>query len=223
MVADANQAKRLTQMKLDELVVLAIDRSTDVQSVAVARAGKVQAQVFEGMDARSGVWPVKVRDFLTSQGLTVADVQVFLVGQGPGSFAGIRAALGFAQGLALPGNKRVSGLPSAAALAHTVAGKLAVVGDARRGRYWSVLYDNGVMVRDFVLATADELAAVVLNDYPVMTSDGARITELLQATFGARYVGTKMPMAADLLGSALAHPAALHDEPLPIYLQAAVK
>ena len=96
--------------------LLVIDRSTDTQSVAVAKDGKVFARVFADMDSRSADWPVRIRDFLAANGLTVNDLDQVLVGQGPGSFAGIRAALAFAQGLAL-GNAgkrdtQVVGLPS---------------------------------------------------------------------------------------------------------------
>ena len=94
------------------MTLLAIDRSTDVQSVAVAKDGTVTARVLAELDARSPDWPVKIRAFLAENGLSVADLDQVLVGQGPGSFAGIRAALAFAQGLALPTGKPVTGLPS---------------------------------------------------------------------------------------------------------------
>ena len=107
--------------------LLAIDRSTDTQSVAVAKDGKIAARVFAGLDARSAEWPVKVRDFLAANGLAVQDIDTILVGQGPGSFAGIRSALAFAQGLALPAGKRVVGLPST----------LALTRDGARSRVWA--------------------------------------------------------------------------------------
>ena len=73
--------------------ILAIDRSTDTQSVALAIDGKVHAKVFAGLDSRASDWPVKIRDFLGAHGVGVRDLDQVLVGQGPGSFAGIRAAL----------------------------------------------------------------------------------------------------------------------------------
>ena len=87
--------------------ILAIDRSTDTQSVALAIDGEVKGRVFAGMDSRSAEWPVKIRDFLSANGLSPRDLDQVLVGQGPGSFAGIRAALAFAQGIAL-GNPLVN-------------------------------------------------------------------------------------------------------------------
>ena len=103
--------------------ILAIDRSTDTQSVALALDGKVHAKVFAGLDARASDWPVKIRDFLAAHDVGVRDLNQVLVGQGPGSFAGIRAALAFAQGIAL-GNPSCSvvGLPSTYALTRDRAG-----------------------------------------------------------------------------------------------------
>lgn len=202
--------------------ILAIDRSTDLQTVAVARDGVIAGETLVGADSRSGDWPVKVSNFLAAQRLSFAEIDEYLVGQGPGSFAGIRAALAFAQGLALPGAKSVVGLPSAAALV-SAQGLMTVVGDARRERLWVIVYENGCVKEDFFLTTAAELASKVPAQSQVVTSDGARIGELLSTMFGARYVGSSSPTAEQLLRAVLSHPEQLKREPLPIYLQAAVK
>ncbi len=81
--------------------LLVIDRSTDTQSVAVVKDGVITPRVIAGEDARSGAWPLKVREFLSSCGVSFDDLDRIVVGQGPGSFAGIRAALAFAQGMAI--------------------------------------------------------------------------------------------------------------------------
>lgn len=212
---------------------LALDRSTDTQSAALAVDGKVVAsKVFGGADARSSNWPVLVRDFLKANGLEPSGVDRFLVGQGPGSFSGIRAALALAQGLALPKNSATSansassaavfGLPSAIALTRDGA-KVAVVGDARRERFWVILYDGTKTVKDFDLVAKDGLAAAVPDGYCVMTPDGARIETLLKAVFPKSYAGSAVPLAARLAEIAEAEPALLKPEPLPIYLQPAVR
>ena len=207
--------------------LLVLDRSTDTQSVAVAKDGKIVGRVFAGLDARSAAWPLKVREFLASNGLAVGDLDQVLVGQGPGSFAGIRAALAFAQGLAL-GNAAqgrattVTGLPSTYALTRTGA-RTAVVGDARRERFWVALYDGETCTRDFALVTKDALASAVPDHTAVVTPDGARIEPLLQAVFGPHYKGSLVPLAQRLAEVALAHPDLPRPEPLPLYLQPAVR
>lgn len=205
--------------------LLAIDRSTDTQSVAVAKDGKVVGRVFAGMDARSAEWPLKIRAFLAENGLSVNDLDRVLVGQGPGSFAGIRAALAFAQGLAL-GNAakatEVVGLPSTCALTRAGA-RTAVVGDARRDRFWVVLYEGVACVKDFALVAKDALAGAVPDHFAVVTPDGARIEPLLRGVFGHHYKGSLVPLAERLAEIALAEPSLPTPEPLPLYLQPAVR
>lgn len=205
--------------------MLAIDRSTDTQSVAVAKDGKVVGRVFAGLDARSAEWPLKIREFLAANGLAVTDFDRILVGQGPGSFAGIRAALAFAQGLALGNTAKtteVVGLPSTYALTRAGA-RTAVVGDARRDRFWVVLYEGVACVKDFALVSKDELANAVPEHYAVVTPDGARIEQLLQGVFGHHYKGSLVPLAQRLVEVALAEPSLPKPEPLPLYLQPAVR
>lgn len=150
--------------------------------------------------------------------------QRIVVGTGPGSFAGIRAALAFAQGYALgaPGCE-VLGLPSACALVEDGDGPLAVVGDARRGLYWVALFDGFRLVTDIFLATAEELPLRVPLSATVVTPDVARIDAFLKETFAARYAGGRTPTAEGLRRFAEACPAILKPEPLPIYLNPAVR
>ena len=202
--------------------ILAIDRSTDTQSVALAKDGKVVSKVFAGMDSRSAEWPVKIREFVSSNGLSLQEIDKILVGQGPGSFAGIRAALAFAQGLALPGDKPVFGLPSAMAFTR-VGAKVAVVGDARRERYWVVLFDGVKTVKDFTLTAKESLGQSVPEGYTVVTPDGARIEPLLKAVFAESYGGALVPLAGRLAEIAVSNPELLKPEPLPIYLSPAVR
>ena len=211
--------------------LLAIDRSTDVQSVALATEEGICGFSIEGADARCADWPVKIREFLSSNGLQFSDIDRIVVGTGPGSFAGIRGALAFAQGLAIGiRSKRedlaeesiVYGLPSAMALVGE-NGLSSVVGVARRGLFWVVVYDGAETISDFRLVRRDELASAVPESAVVATSDGARIGEVLKETFGGRYVGNRPPSAEALAKIALSRPDALVREPLPVYLSPAVR
>lgn len=201
---------------------LVIDRSTDTQSVAVVKDGCVTPRVFAGEDSRSGDWPLKVRDFLAACGVAPDALDKIVVGQGPGSFAGIRAALAFAQGLALGSKAEVFGLPSTLALTRDKS-KVAVVGDARRERYWVALYDGVRTIQDFFLVPLDALGASVPDGYSVVTPDGHRIDALLRTHYGSRYAGALMPLAGRLAEVAVSNPDLLRPEPLPVYLQAAVR
>jgi tRNA threonylcarbamoyl adenosine modification protein YeaZ len=202
---------------------LSLDRSTDEQTVALSRDGLViSSESFSGSDSRSADWPLKVCSFLEKNGCKLSDLDAFLVGQGPGSFAGIRAALAFAQGLALPERKKVIGLPSTAGLTDR-EGKVAVVGDARRERFWIVLYDGGKKVQDFILVSGDEIFSSVPNDFKVTTPDFVRMGSRLEELFGDRYLGGRKPSASRLAEVAIEFPDDVKDEPLPLYLQPAVR
>ena len=153
-----------------------------------------------------------------------------VVGTGPGSFAGIRSALAFAQGYAIGSGCEVLGLPSACALAQ--AGKrIAVIGDARRGKLWVALFDGFSLVRDVFQINQSELTGSVPSGnvwtapegWLVTTPDEARIGEILKSVFGERYIGGRSPTAEGLKAFAEANPSILKPEPLPIYLNPAVR
>ena len=154
--------------------------------------------------------------------LDLEGVGRIVVGTGPGSFAGIRSALAFAQGYALGRGCEVLGLPSACALA-TGDGPLAVVGDARRGMYWVALFDGFRMVGEVFQTDREGLPKRVPRGVNVTTPDAARIDALLKEVFGERYVGGRTPTPEGLRRFAEANPSILKPEPLPIYLNPAVR
>lgn len=163
-------------------------------------------------DCRNGDW-VEMLD--------LEGVDRIVVGTGPGSFAGIRAALAFAQGYALGRTCEVLGLSSACALAGD--GKLAVVGDARRGKIWIALFDGFKIEKDVFQVDGGDLAGSVPMEFRVVTPDDQRIDGLLKSVFGERYLGGRKPTGDGLKRFAEANPSVLKPEPLPIYLNPAVR
>ena len=57
----------------------------------------------------------------------------------------------------------------------------------------------------------------------VTTPDEARIGGMLKEVFGERYIGGQSPTAEGLKAFAEANPSILRPEPLPIYLNPAVR
>ena len=171
--------------------------------------------------------------------LDLDGVERIVVGTGPGSFAGIRSALAFAQGYALGKSCEVLGLPSACAIAAQVyygedsrletrdrrlkTSRLAVIGDARQGKAWIALFDGFRLEREVFQVEQSELKGTVPADCRVTTPDERRIGALLSETFGERYLGGQTPTNDGLRRFAEATPEILKPEPLPIYLNPAVR
>ena len=157
--------------------------------------------------------------------LDLDGVDRIVVGTGPGSFAGIRSAIAFAQGYALGRPCEVLGLPSPCAVAAQIKlkGRLAVIGDARCGKLWVALFDGSSLVCDVFQVNSSEILGSVPNGFSIVTVDEARIGEKLKAAFGERYLGGQTPTAEGLKAFAEANPSVLKPEPLPIYLNPAVR
>jgi tRNA threonylcarbamoyl adenosine modification protein YeaZ len=171
-------------------------------------------------EGRNGDW---------AEGLDLAGVERIVVGTGPGSFAGVRSALAFAQGYALGATCEVLGLPSPCAVAAQVYADgsadfpLAVVGDARRGKFWIALFDGMKLACPVFQVEKDALSLRIPLAAKVATSDAERIGEVLSELFDERYIGGVKPTDDGLRAFAEANPSALVAEPLPIYLNPAVR
>lgn len=177
-------------------------------------------------ECRDGSWVEK---------LDLEGVERIVVGTGPGSFAGIRSALAFAQGYALGKKCEVLGLPSPCAVAaqfykeqlpsstSTSHLHLAVLGDARQGKIWIALFDGYRLEKDVFQVGLDDVCKSVLADYKVVTTDAGRIDGALREMFGNRYCGGRIPTCEGLRAFAESNPAILTPEPRPIYLNPAVR
>ena len=174
------------------------------------------------------------RDGKWVEALDLDGVERIVVGTGPGSFAGIRSALAFAQGYALGRKCEVLGLPSACAVAASIfAGNqlststsslhLAVIGDARQGKAWIALFDGYSLEKDVFQVNQEDLSGPVPMDCKVVTPDVKRLDGLLREVFGDRYLGGQTPTSDGLRRFAEANPTVLKSEPLPIYLNPAVR
>ena len=161
------------------------------------------------------------RDGKWVETLDLEGVERIVVGTGPGSFAGIRSALAFAQGYAIATKCEVFGLPSACALAGK--GRIAVVGDARQGKIWVALFDGFRLEKDVFQVDQDGLLGAVPEDSRIVTPDAKRIDGFLRGLFGKRYLGGQTPTSEGLRRFAEANPSVLKAEPLPIYLNPAVR
>ena len=174
-------------------------------------------------DCRDGRWV---------DGLDLSERPVrIVVGTGPGSFAGIRSALAFAQGYRLGSGCEVLGLSSACAVcaeAHRMLelgddAAVSVVGDARQGKFWVADFIGLRLVGDVGQVDRDELPTRVPKTVRVVSPDHRRIGPLLAELFPGRYDGECLPTAEGLADFAAADASMLREEPRPYYLNPAVR
>lgn len=113
---------------VDEAEVLAHD---------ARNIGRGHAEVLAGM----------VADLFTTAGITPKDVDRLAVCTGPGSFTGLRVALSFAKGFALPRSLPIIGIDglevTARGLDPVGQHKLAVSQDVRRGEFFFGVFEGG--------------------------------------------------------------------------------
>jgi tRNA threonylcarbamoyladenosine biosynthesis protein TsaB len=119
--------------------ILAIETATSACSVALSVEGEGYFRTAVGNNIHSQVLLSMVDEVLQQASITTSDLQLIVVGQGPGSFTGLRIGIGVAQGLAYGANCPMIGLSSLDALALQAAeeGPILAGIDARMGEiYW---------------------------------------------------------------------------------------
>jgi len=106
------------------------------------------------------------------------EIDLILVGSGPGSYSGTRVGIAAAQGIALALQCPAIGIPSILAVDSASNGSACLaIGDARRGSYWSALMEQSRLVHDPELCNADELTQRIeqaaAKDLPVIAFESA--------------------------------------------------
>jgi tRNA threonylcarbamoyladenosine biosynthesis protein TsaB len=145
--APANGEGRTLNLYAVHMVVLSLDSSTRAGSVAVARDGVLLAELVGDATVTHGQrLPGDIVRALQACGVRLADVDLYAVSAGPGSFTGIRVGVATIQGLAFAHRRRVVPVSSLEALAHAARGFAApgeLIGawiDAHRREVFASLY-----------------------------------------------------------------------------------
>ncbi|MDB4984834.1 MAG: TsaB protein required for threonylcarbamoyladenosine ((6)A) formation in tRNA [Myxococcaceae bacterium] len=124
--------------------ILALDTSTFVGTVAVLRDGELLSEWGASVRASHGETLLpRLAQVLEAAQLSLAEIDLFAVGLGPGSFTGVRIGVATAKGLALAEAKPLVGVPSLRVIARGMtAGSLrAVAVDAHKNELYCALYE----------------------------------------------------------------------------------
>jgi len=126
------------------MTILGVEFSSPQRSVALRRGGAlVEAQEMGGRQTAALAMVEKV---LVESAIPRTEVDTLVVGLGPGSYTGIRAAIALAQGWQLASGVKLLGVSSVEAIvahahAEGLAGRIAVVIDAQRAEFYLATYD----------------------------------------------------------------------------------
>ena len=157
------------------MLILALDASTPVTTVAVARsnAREVLAEVSTtGRGASESLLPA-INDALDLAGEELGSVGLVLAGVGPGTFTGIRIAAATARalsagtGVALSKNSTLAAL---AAPALSCSEDVLAVLDARRGQVFARRFSEAGPTTDIYCVRPEETS---IRGAPLLVGDGA--------------------------------------------------
>jgi tRNA threonylcarbamoyl adenosine modification protein YeaZ len=154
------------------MVVLGLDTTGADCSACVVRGETVLAYLSEpiGRGHAERLAPMVV-EVLQDAGVTPENIDRIAVCTGPGSFTGLRVALSFAKGFALPRKTPVLGFDALSVYAQQVlTGGVKSVSkqnrrffglyqDVKRGQFMFAIYSNGMPEAPIRIAKADEIRA----------------------------------------------------------------
>lgn len=194
--------------------LLALDTSSKHFSLAVVKDGKTlrSRSIVLKKVLSDSIMPA-IQGILKKAGLTLAKIDGFAVGLGPGSFTSLRVGLATVKGLVFATRKPVVGIPSLDVLALNVAGdgQVCAVCDAKRNMVYACLYQkkgNELKRKSKYLLTEIENVLKHIKGEVIFTGDGVPLfKETIEKALGikARFAGEKQmyPQAKCLAALAL--------------------
>jgi tRNA threonylcarbamoyladenosine biosynthesis protein TsaB len=196
------------------MLVLALDTTTRQGSAALSRNGVLLGTYAGDASVTHGVrLPGDLLRLLSAHGVRVADVDLFAVAAGPGSFTGMRVGIATQQGFAVANNRPLIGVSALDALNHVVSSlspesvvlspdsEVAAWMDAQRGQVFSALFCGDRAIEGpTVERPADILGRWGSRAPRVFAGDGALeyVTLIEQIVPGANVVSNLPPLAPSI-------------------------
>lgn len=196
--------------------ILAIDTSTSYLSLALQNEHKrYAAHLQTGQNQTQWILP-QIKQLLQQADIQVADLSAIIYAQGPGMFTGLRIGLGVAQGLAVPFDIDLIGIPCLDAVAYQMPNHKSVLAatDARMNEVFYAWFDteNHQRLSDYSVGCAMHIRqpesvniqdvrgignAFALNSLPVFSGcpDMPSALNYLDLAQTGRYVATAASQA----------------------------
>jgi tRNA threonylcarbamoyl adenosine modification protein YeaZ len=199
---------------MTDRTVLAIDLSSPRGVIAVVRGDVV---IFESAFQSERSHNAQVFAPLTEALAVIGSSEaVIAVGTGPGSYTGVRISIAAAQGVALSRNWPVIGWPSIAAVDLP---EYSVLGDARRGQFYTAKVSEGRLLAAPEILTAEAAQAQIAGGGVWLTLDAKAPLGLSAVTVHQPEAVSLARIVARLSDAELAEQSARMLE--PVYLQEA--
>lgn len=184
--------------------LLAIDTGTAFLSLAAQNAaGKRFCTHLEAGSKQAEQILPEIRRLFQAAGIDAADLAAIVYAQGPGAFTGLRIGAGVAQGLAVPFNTPLIGIPSLDAVASLRQGKCILAAtDARMGEVFYAWFDtvNHCRLSSYQVGKANEIQQPESIDASIVTGIGNAFALAETPPFSG---SPDMPTASDFLNLAL--------------------
>ena len=168
---------------------LALDTSTDIGVVALITDSKTYARMQQEPREHNRFLLKMIQEVLDEAGLTLADIDAFVCGVGPGSFVGVRLGVSVMQGLAYAMQKPVYALSSLSLQAqaffrnHPDSTEVLIAHDARMQAFYLGHYQN--IKGTAVLASPEALVRVTdelqLNKTLTLAGSAAKLISGMEA------------------------------------------
>lgn len=159
--------------------ILSIDSSSVTASVAITENGKVLAENFinNGLTHSQTLMPM-VEKTLTDSKISIKDIDLFAITNGPGSFTGVRIGIASVKGMADALNKKCVAVSTLEAIAEPLKNKDVIacaVMDARCNQVYTATFNLGKRLCEDKAVLIDELGEELkqYNKKVVFIGDGS--------------------------------------------------
>ena len=162
-----------------QMRLLAFDTSTAQGSVAVFEGERILSErTWRRAQSHSEFLTAEIEDALKEAQLTPAQLDALAVGQGPGSFTGIRVAINAARALGYALQKPVYVRDTSAILVEPIRRDEPVMTliNAQKNSFFVSVFHNGERLRPIEFKTIDEVQAL-LNGPHLCVGDGCELIQ----------------------------------------------
>ncbi|MBK1883164.1 tRNA (adenosine(37)-N6)-threonylcarbamoyltransferase complex dimerization subunit type 1 TsaB [Luteolibacter pohnpeiensis] len=211
---------------MEDTTALILETSTPAASLALVQSGKVTRELSFTSDRNHNAQLFAPLAELLGE-IPISAVNLVLVGSGPGSYSGTRVGIAAAQGTAIAASCPAIAVPSILAIPSAEQGNACLmVGDARRGAFWTARVDELELISPPQITDAEDffkqVEAAIAAGESVISFEKPDRFPLPEAMVAQ--VKLEFPTAGRLWQAWLATPAATRSlwaaaSPQPIYLK----